>query len=367
MGTSLTPADAQPTPEPPQPPRRRLRLRLALSRALTLLSGAYLVLVVAVWLTLRFAADRWWGGTLLMFGPRWVWGLPLALLVPMALLLRRWRLLVPLAFCATLWLGPVSGLCVPWRRVLATADTSARPLRILTCNADGGALEPAALDAYVNECRPDVIVVQSPGRADRHLFADRPGWRLVKGFSFWLAVREPAAVHEVAQIEDADMGMGEAGPVATVYRLDTPAGPLALASVHLATPRRALEAVIRRDGRVAERTRTNIASRRRQFEALEKWAAGAPEPAVIAGDFNSPPESALFREHLGGFTDAFGAAGWGTGNTYFTRHSGVRIDHVLAGRGWVARRCFVGPDVGSAHRPLVADLYPVAQPAPAGE
>ena len=40
----------------------------------------------------------------------------------------------------------------------------------------------------------------------------------------------------------------------------------------------------------------------------------------------------------------------------------VRIDHILAGPGWRCGRCWVGPDVGSPHRPLLADLvYSPAQ------
>jgi endonuclease/exonuclease/phosphatase (EEP) superfamily protein YafD len=40
-----------------------------------------------------------------------------------------------------------------------------------------------------------------------------------------------------------------------------------------------------------------------------------------------------------------------------TRKTGVRIDHILAGHGWRCRRCWVGPNIGSAHRPVIADLY----------
>jgi vancomycin resistance protein VanJ len=42
-----------------------------------------------------------------------------------------------------------------------------------------------------------------------------------------------------------------------------------------------------------------------------------------------------------------------------TRHNGwirVRIDHVLASRGWHVRRAVVGPELGSDHRPLIVDL-----------
>ena len=38
------------------------------------------------------------------------------------------------------------------------------------------------------------------------------------------------------------------------------------------------------------------------------------------------------------------------------RKTTVRIDHVLAGKGWNCVRCWVGPNVGSPHRPVLADL-----------
>ena len=34
----------------------------------------------------------------------------------------------------------------------------------------------------------------------------------------------------------------------------------------------------------------------------------------------------------------------------------VRIDHVLTGAGLVPRVCEVGPDVGSDHLPVIADV-----------
>ena len=44
----------------------------------------YVVALLAVWLLLRFGGDRWWLATVMLFGPRWVYGLPLLLLVPAA-------------------------------------------------------------------------------------------------------------------------------------------------------------------------------------------------------------------------------------------------------------------------------------------
>ena len=40
--------------------------------------------VVGVWAVLWFAGDRWWFATLMLFGPRWVYAAPMAVLVPLA-------------------------------------------------------------------------------------------------------------------------------------------------------------------------------------------------------------------------------------------------------------------------------------------
>ena len=80
------------------------------------------------------------------------------------------------------------------------------------------------------------------------------------------------------------------------------------------------------------------------------------DPTVIAGDFNTPVESAILKRYLGAFSNAFSEAGWGIGNTHFTRRTGVRIDHILASTHWVCRGCKVLSSVGADHRPVLAEL-----------
>jgi endonuclease/exonuclease/phosphatase (EEP) superfamily protein YafD len=105
----------------------------------------------------------------------------------------------------------------------------------------------------------------------------------------------------------------------------------------------------------------NTALRDRQSAFLAAAAAGAAGPVVVVGDFNMPAASAVFRRHWGGYRDAFGDAGWGWGHTFANRWTRVRIDHVLTGGGGRATDCWVGPDVGSPHRPVLADLaWPAA-------
>src|SRR5439155_5647959 len=95
--------------------------------------------------------------------------------------------------------------------------------------------------------------------------------------------------------------------------------------------------------------------RRHQSEAISPRAKETRGPVLLAGDFNLPVESAIYRRSWSSFSNAFSTAGLGWGHTKLTSWHGVRIDHVLAGPGWQFRRCWVGPDVGSDHRPLIAE------------
>src|SRR5690349_19121372 len=68
--------------------------------------------VLAAWAALALAADRWWPATLLLFGPRWVLAVPLAVLVPAAAVCRR-QALLPLLAAAVVLALPVLGFCIP--------------------------------------------------------------------------------------------------------------------------------------------------------------------------------------------------------------------------------------------------------------
>jgi endonuclease/exonuclease/phosphatase (EEP) superfamily protein YafD len=101
----------------------------------------------------------------------------------------------------------------------------------------------------------------------------------------------------------------------------------------------------------------NTELRRRQFRLVSDWAGqGGAGRVVVAGDFNTPPESVLHRHFFSGFQNAFSQAGWGWGHTHFTRRTAVRIDHVLSDSASRVLGCWVAERVGSAHRPVIAEL-----------
>jgi len=329
-----------PTHDPP-PRTSPARLR----RAVAVASWAYLGLALAAWLAIRTAGDRWWGGSVLLFGPRWVWAAPLAPLLPAAAALRR-RSILPLALAAVVAAGPVMGL-----RLNLAANPSGRPsLRILTCNVHGGAADARAMKRLIAEQGPDVVVLQECSARWLLESLPDPWWSCYGSGEQFVASR--FTVGGAREVSDRAGGIGFCGR----FELRTPAGVVPLYNLHLQSPHEPLRALLHGEPAGPARVRANIAARDEQSAAASAAAAADGGAVVVAGDFNMPCDGVIYRRWWGRFPDAFGQRGAGLGYTYRVRWTAARIDHVLAGAGWRCRDCRVLPDVGSPHRPLLVEL-----------
>jgi endonuclease/exonuclease/phosphatase (EEP) superfamily protein YafD len=308
----------------------------------------YLAAALGAWLLLA-EADLWWPATFLMFSPRWLLLVPLAVLTPAALAVRRPALGL-LGVTAVLIAGPVMGGCIPWRPLLTPTPGGPR-LRVLTCNMHYLDVDPALLDDLVARDQPEVVAVQEWHKPSRKPEITGPDWHVRAIPGLFLASRYPIRRMTV-------LGRNSNRPqgLAAHYDLETPGGTVAFFSLHLASPRHELREAVLEATRVEEGVRATSDVRWEQFAHLTRALEDVRGPVVLAGDFNTPPESAIFRDLLGDYTDAFSAAGWGWGYTFSGGRTTVRIDHVLAGKGWRCLRSWVGPDVGSPHRPVLADL-----------
>jgi len=84
------------------------------------------------------------------------------------------------------------------------------------------------------------------------------------------------------------------------------------------------------------------------------------EPTLLVGDFNTVDQSEDYRAvRDAGLRDAFREAGWGLGVTWPMRLSVpplVRIDYIWMTPDFVATNAWVGPEAGSDHLPVLADL-----------
>lgn len=319
-------------------------------RSVNIALVCYVVGLLAVWSALDWAGDRWWMATVVLYAPRWLWGLPLCVLVPVAAV-KHVRLLWLLVLVSAIVIGPIMGLCLPWRILLAPEKDGPR-LRVLTCNSDYRDLDPTRFGALLNEVKPDIVAMQDVSTREMASVFNRDGWHVQINHGLYLASRYPIRAVETFDPDQFRPGLGGAA----CYDLETPAGIVHCFNLHLATPRWGLLAVIRGHSRGAEKLQANSDLRLRQSTTIRRRASTLPGPVLLAGDFNTLVESAIYHECWSGYTNAFSAAGLGWGNTHLTWHTGVRIDHILASPGWQVRRCWVGPDVGSAHRPVIADL-----------
>src|SRR6185436_16706971 len=115
------------------------------------------------------------------------------------------------------------------------------------------------------------------------------------------------------------------------FRIESPAGVFHLLNVHLPTIREGLAAFAPQAPGSFE---TNRIDAWQQSASARDRVRDPTVPLIVAGDFNLPVESAIYRASWGDLTNAFSTCGRGFGRTKFTGAFGIRIDHVLASTSW---------------------------------
>ena len=324
-------------------------MREGARRSLWRASVSWCVAAIIVWPFLYGLGDRWWPATLLLFGPRWVLLLPLTALVPLALAILP-RALVPLLGGGVVLAGPVMGFSAG----AITAPRREPDLRVVTFNIQGGSAlgVPGTLETALATWEADVVALQECSDAAAQGVRELDALATHTQAGLCLISRFP--IVQVDSLPAWRIGeLGWAGSVVR-YTLDVGGRMLRFTNLHLDTPGRGLEVLReRRDSRLlaANLEMREVASRR-----ASNWVIQGGTPALVAGDFNTPQESAIFRQYWDHLDDAFESAGLGYGGTRVLRWFRVRIDHVLATGELRAVRAEVGADLGSDHLPLIADF-----------
>ena len=341
-------AAGQAQPTPATVPRARFnRCRQFTTRA----SWTYLVSIALLWCLLRVASDRWWPATVLLFSPRWCLLVPMVPLVFSAIVLRC-RVTLPLPLTGIIIIGPVMDLCVPWRAWLITDQHRRVDLRVLTLNVHHAALTPALLANYIEQVKPDIVVLQEWLPSNRvGVFRD-DRWHFIGTGDQFLASRWPADM-----TRDLTPEWGANTGEAVQYTIHTPSGPIPFLNVHFNSPHFPLSALLhgRRIG--PSWLASSSVERWKEAVVIGRLATGLGGKTIIAGDFNLPCDSSAYTANLSNFADAFSTAGLGFGWTYRAHWTLTRIDHILSGAEWDCIRCRIGPDVGSPHRPVLAEYH----------
>lgn len=350
--------------------------RLArLTRAASL---AYLVGLILVIALLRFFGERFWLAAVALYLPRFLFALPLLLLVPALLLLGPRQLLWTQAVAALLCLFPLMGLVLGHPR---SATVPGKTLRIASYNIWFARRGRQAIREEVAALRPDILLFQAT-RYERDPFFTQlfQGQHLNIHESNELLIATRFPIREVYVPPDLPDATRHAQPVPANfvrYTLETELGPIDVINVHPFSPRDGFEGVRGQGLRVTmlrhgwipvESVRQmdeNIAVRRRQVEAAVREARRARHPVIIAGDTNLPGLSQIYAENLGAYQDGFAEVGTGFGYTFPAQlrlPPWMRIDRILAGPGLRFLNFTVGGRRGSDHCPVAAELELEVQP-----
>ncbi len=299
----------------------------------------YLGVLVLVWLLGEVVGEVTPATLLLTYAPPLLFAWP----APALLLLALWRprarpVLLALLACALALVYAGLNLHLPTRDV---------GLRVLSFNvARGGLSSPERVAATIRSVNPDVVTLQEVNglRAGflQGLKDALPEYRVV-------ALNEVATFTRLPLLAQRDVTLDAGGRHALVTDLRWQDRRLRVVNVHLWSVQ--VTAAMR--GRLG----ASEQARDRQLNALMALIAAAPDPLVVAGDFNTPPRGRDYRRLEGALTDAFGAVGVGFGLSFPSALPLWRIDHVFM-RGVQPLSARVLPPGGSDHRPLLAVLRP---------
>ncbi|HLN33292.1 MAG TPA: endonuclease/exonuclease/phosphatase family protein [Gemmataceae bacterium] len=235
--------------------------------------------------------------------------------------------------------------------VLGTHDSSRPRIRLLTCNVHRHQLDAPRFSEFVSVSNPDIMTLQDWTHAhDNQLFA-QGGWHVERDGELCVASRYP-----IQRIDDVRAGRWTSKGSVVHYGIQAPWGRIHLLDVHLASPHEGLQALFERAHGAISEIEANMVERRVESIAASAYARELQGPVLLAGDFNTPVDSTIYSDEWSQFSNGFSSVGNGFGYTYFTRRANLRIDQILAGPSWRFRRCWIGPHVGSPHRPVVADL-----------
>jgi len=260
------------------------------------------------------------------------------------------------ALVALGWGGGAILVGVPLAWALAVTVPAAVPraagagdatVRVAVANAEvGNGPSPEAIEWLVST-EADLVAIVECSEAWR-AEVERAGW--------------PHAIAGTDEVTPGGIGLFSRFPLAEATVLvppegafrradaivETPEGPVRVLAVHPVPPIRSGWAAMRND----------------ELAALAATVRDSAVPVLVVGDLNETPFGRAYRELVatGGLVSARRVSGlaptWPTRAFGFRvpAWAGIPIDHALATGEFTPTACLVGPDLGSDHRPLVAEF-----------
>ena len=318
------------------------------------------------WVLVSVLGDRVWWTLPLLYGPRWITGVFFAGLLPAVFFSTRSAAKAGLLMVPIFVFGLVD-YHLPYGKLEAQKDLK---VRVMEVNSGGGSRDrtgkAANIVAEIKRSQPQLVVIAECNSGIAGAIRAEGGWTVeTSSTRMCFASRWPVLDWEERDPRDF-WRMNGAGAIARAT-VATPAGKIRVGLVHLETPREALQEFmdLSQIPTLGEQTRKNIAQRELESSVAREWIFnGEALPTIVAGDFNLPVESAIYRRHWADLRNAYSRSGFGTGYSKQTSFWGSRIDHILTTADFVNEKAWTGQSTGSDHLPVFADLSVAALAAP---
>jgi len=238
------------------------------------------------------------------------------------------------------------------------------PLRIVSINLETLYLGTERLTSYLEGLDADLVVMQETAMAwQRHRWENRRGSEPIAGTPPFAKHTYSGRIGDVVVFSRypitraADIQPPYRGPQRRFHNrefldleIDIAGTPVRFFALHPSSPR----------------TGRNWHNRQAYFAALSSRLAdldrSGNQPVIVLGDWNMSPWSGHFRDFLNEhqLTTAF-PGGFPRTTRFFydyrLRHVlGATVDHIAVSEGVSIKTYDIGPDIGSDHLPLVADI-----------
>ncbi|MBL8580527.1 MAG: endonuclease/exonuclease/phosphatase family protein [Mesorhizobium sp.] len=306
-----------------------------------------LTLMLAVLVAGTLMASRSWPGDMVtFFQPQLALGA--LLILGLAILLRCW---LPSLVLALLFAVAAYPLFITDAPLAASAATS--NLRIVSANVLFDNPQPERFADVVVALSPDIIVTQEARYDWPEVLRALPGYPYLVGPQLYrwnsnlVVSRYPMRARMVPDMPPSGLALG--GGLAMRVEVDVPGRdrPLVIYAAHAPTPR----------------TLAGWEARNLYLDTLAERIAAEPEgtQVILAADWNTPVWSPAYPRtlFLSGL-EATERSAWPAATrlfaTIFGINIGTPIDNIAVSRGIGVKDHFLGPNYGSDHLPVVADL-----------
>lgn len=216
-----------------------------------------------------------------------------------------------------------------------------KALRVMTFNVHFDSREMPDLLEYIRREKLEVVMLQEDRGAGKYLAANLPGWSHVQSTSHSILSRHPIARHGDTPLVTLGFRRILWADVSVDDRI------VRVVTTHLRAPHLM---------KGPDMWRRETAAKRQELREILDVVGATIGPVILGADFNNPPGHPFSRKLGERLENCFGRAGVGPGWTYPSRLPIIRIDHLYVGGGLATSAAWVGPNLGSDHRPVAAEV-----------